>query len=367
MSRAANPAVVGGFVIGAITLIVASVLVFGSGRLFQDRLAAVAYFAGNVRGLQEGSLVEFRGVRVGTVRAIRLVYDAAAKEMRIPVLLELEPARLAIVGDSGEPGSGRGDDEDRLFLDALVAQGLRARLELKSFVTGQLALSLDMYPDTPVQRVGADGSLYELPTLPSTLDRVSQLLEDLPLAEVAAKIISALDHTERLLSAPELGETIRHVRDTAASSAALMGGLEAHVVPLARSAQLAAEDAHRVLLGVESRVDETLLAYRDLAQHSDSSVARMAGQMEATLADVAKLSRTTDERLAALVATATGALQRAGVALDGVAGLTAEDSRTRQNLDRTLEELAGAARALRIMAEYIERNPDALLRGKGTR
>lgn len=365
MSRAANPAVVGGFVIGAIILIVASVLVFGSGRLFQDRLAAVAYFSGNVRGLQEGSSVEFRGVRVGTVRAIQLVYDAAAQEMRIPVLLELDTSRLAIVGVGSADLSTGSDDEDHRFLDALVEQGLRARLDLKSFVTGQLAVSLDMHPGTPVQRVGVDGSLYELPTVSSTLDRVSQLLEELPLAEVAVKLISALDHTERLLAAPELGETIRHVRDTAASSAALVRGLEAHVVPLARSAQLAAEDARRVLLAVESRLDETLLAYRDLAQHSDASVAQMAGQVEATLAEVAKLSRATDERLAALSTTATAALERAGVALDGVAGLTAEDSRTRYNLDRTLEELAGAARALRIMAEYIEQNPDALIRGKG--
>lgn len=362
MSRAANPAVVGGFVIGAIALVVASILVFGGGRLFQDRLAAIAYFSGNVRGLQEGSSVEFRGVRVGTVRAIQLVYDSGAKEMRIPVLLELEPGRLAVVDDSGALGGGAADEVR--FLDALVAQGLRARLDLKSFVTGQLAVSLDMYPDTPVRRVGVDRSLYELPTVPSTLDRVSELLEELPLAEVALKLISALDHAERLLGAPELGETIRHVRDTAASSAALVRGLEEHVVPLARSAQLAAEDARRALSGVESRLDETLLAYRDLAQHSDAGVARMAAQMEATLADVAKLSRATDERLAALSNTAAGALQRAGVALDGVAGLTAEDSRTRYNLDRTLEELAGAARALRIMAEYIERNPDALIRGK---
>lgn len=362
MSRAASPAVVGGFVIGAIILIVASILVFGSGRLFQDRMAAIAYFSGNVRGLQEGSSVEFRGVRVGTVRAIQLVYDAGAKEMRIPVLLELEPGRLSVVDVSGAMGGG--DEDEVRFLDALVAQGLRARLDLKSFVTGQLAVSLDMYPDTPVRRVGVDGELYELPTVPSTLDRVSQLLEELPLAEVAMKLISALDHVERLLAAPELEETIRHVRDTAVSSAALVSGLEEHVVPLARSAQLAAEDARRVLSGVESRLDETLLAYRDLAQHSDAGVARMVGQMEATLADVANLSRSTDERLAALSSTATAALKRAGVAMDGVAGLTAEDSRTRYNLDRTLEEMAGAARALRIMAEYIERNPDALLRGK---
>ena len=42
----------------------------------------------------------------------------------------------------------------------------------------------------------------------------------------------------------------------------------------------------------------------------------------------------------------------------------AEDSRTRYNLDVALEELAAAARSLRLMADYLEQNPDALLKGK---
>ena len=53
------------------------------------------------------------------------------------------------------------------------------------------------------------------------------------------------------------------------------------------------------------------------------------------------------------------------VALVNARELLAEDSRTRYNLDVTLEELAAAARSLRIMADYIERNPDALIKGKG--
>ena len=44
--------------------------------------------------------------------------------------------------------------------------------------------------------------------------------------------------------------------------------------------------------------------------------------------------------------------------------LVSEDSNTRYNLDTTLEELAAAARSVRLMADYLEQNPDALLKGK---
>jgi paraquat-inducible protein B len=41
-----------------------------------------------------------------------------------------------------------------------------------------------------------------------------------------------------------------------------------------------------------------------------------------------------------------------------------QDSPLMNNLVRTLDELAAAARSIRIMAEYLERHPEALLRGK---
>ena len=78
MSARANPAVVGGFVVGALVLLVAAVLLFGSGAVLRERVPVVAFFSGNVRGLQEGSPVEFRGVRVGTVTELRLTLDVDA-------------------------------------------------------------------------------------------------------------------------------------------------------------------------------------------------------------------------------------------------------------------------------------------------
>jgi hypothetical protein len=70
MSQRANPTVVGAFVVSALALLVFGILVFGSGAILRERTPIVAFFSGNVRGLQKGSAVEFRGVRVGTVSRV---------------------------------------------------------------------------------------------------------------------------------------------------------------------------------------------------------------------------------------------------------------------------------------------------------
>ena len=64
MSKKANPALVGGFVLGALALAVVAVMIFGSGRLFHQTERYVLYFQGSMTGLNVGSPVVFRGVEV---------------------------------------------------------------------------------------------------------------------------------------------------------------------------------------------------------------------------------------------------------------------------------------------------------------
>src|SRR5690606_41996368 len=59
--KRANPAVVGGFVVGAIVLVVIGLLVFGGIGWFAQTNTYIAYFPGSVKGLQVGAPVDFRG------------------------------------------------------------------------------------------------------------------------------------------------------------------------------------------------------------------------------------------------------------------------------------------------------------------
>ena len=70
MSKRANPKIIGGFVIGAIVLIIAGVIVFSSGQLFIKKPKVIMYFKGSVKGLNVGAPVDFKGVQVGKVTEI---------------------------------------------------------------------------------------------------------------------------------------------------------------------------------------------------------------------------------------------------------------------------------------------------------
>ena len=99
MSQQANPRVIGGFVLGALILVVAAILFFSSGRYFQRTTLLVTYFPGTVQGLSIGARVEFQGVQVGEVTGIELNYWRDEKRFAIPVYFEIWPERLHLFGD----------------------------------------------------------------------------------------------------------------------------------------------------------------------------------------------------------------------------------------------------------------------------
>ena len=70
MSKQASKALIGGFVLGAVILVAAATVIFGSGRFFSEKQVFVLYFDGAVNGLNVGAPVKFRGVTIGQVRKI---------------------------------------------------------------------------------------------------------------------------------------------------------------------------------------------------------------------------------------------------------------------------------------------------------
>ncbi len=105
MGRKANPAVIGAFVVGAVVLAVAGILIFGSGRMFKHTSKYVCFFPGAVDGLAVGALVKLKGVEIGSVTDIRLrlpeqgpLPPGAVAEFRIPVTIEIDDERVVAFG-----------------------------------------------------------------------------------------------------------------------------------------------------------------------------------------------------------------------------------------------------------------------------
>src|SRR5512136_1190581 len=138
MSKQANKTVIGIFVVGAIALVVIAIVVLGSGKFFRKTFKAVCFFEGSVGGLNIGAPVVFRGVKIGSVTNVVLRLETTKLIFVIPVYIELEPDKIGVIG---APPKQVGQN-----LKAFIDRGLRATLEMQSFVTGQMQVGLDFYP-----------------------------------------------------------------------------------------------------------------------------------------------------------------------------------------------------------------------------
>src|SRR5208282_1219362 len=130
MSKQASKSLIGAFVLGALVLVVAGIVVFGSDKFFRKVNKNVMFFEGSVKGLQIGAPVMFRGVQIGHVTNIVLEVNAKDLTAFIPVYTEIYPQKIVPIGSNVS--------YDQRYLQALIDKGLRAQLQLQSFVTGQL-------------------------------------------------------------------------------------------------------------------------------------------------------------------------------------------------------------------------------------
>ncbi len=201
MSKQASRSLIGAFVVGAIALAVAGLVVFGSGKFFANTVKIVLFFEDSVKGLDVGAPVEFRGVRIGRVTDIILRFDAVDLSAVIPVIIEIDRNKITIV--RGEWGRGP------TYLKRLVKKGLKAQLVQQSFVTGKLLVNLDAFPDKPARLLGLDLGYPEIPTVPSRFAELSRELQNINVEQLTQDLHRATESIERLTSSPELKEAIR--------------------------------------------------------------------------------------------------------------------------------------------------------------
>jgi paraquat-inducible protein B len=225
-------------------------------------------FKDSVRGLAAGAPVEFRGIPIGEVTAVRAQIDLKTFQFSVPVTIQLDPTRLGVkLVDT----SARVDLETvrKKLIDAMVAHGVRAQLRTGNLLTGAVYVSLDFFPSAPQAMVDWSQTPPQLPTTPGQFEATEATVED---------IIKKLDKVKF----QEIGDDLR----TAIN-----------------------------------QLDKTLVA-------------------------------------------AQGTLSSAQGTLDNTRDLTGPNSTQMQQLGSTLQEVSRAARSLRILADYLERHPEALIRGK---
>ena len=159
MSRGASPHLIGLFVLGGILLAIASAVILGGSELFHRGASYTIYFDESLKGLRRGSPLTFRGVDIGQVTDIRAIYDHQSRSVRVPVTVEVRPGSVAL--DEASIGNGAA-------MAGLIEQGLRARLDVQSLLTGQLLIALDFFP-APGGTTAQPPEPAVIPSVPSTL------------------------------------------------------------------------------------------------------------------------------------------------------------------------------------------------------
>jgi paraquat-inducible protein B len=347
MAKEANKTLIGAFVLGAVALIVVGILIFGGGRFFKRSADLVAYFDGSVKGLGVGSKVQLKGVTVGQVKDVRLLFNQENLSFINRVIIETAPGKVSGFSDIGDELTLREDDSEEI-IDGLINRGLRAKLDIESFITGKSLVVLDFLPETRIKLRGIEPEYIEIPTLPTDLEQITKTLSELPLEDLVFQTRNAVAGINDLVRSSELKEAIQALNQTLKNAEKLVENIETQVDPIASS------------------LEETLKDYGKLARNVDVHVGPMAASITETARDAQILVKNADSRLDDVLVSAQAALEQIKKALVPVKDFASENSSFRYNLSQTLQELTEAARAVGELADYLERHPEALLRGKST-
>ena len=360
MGSNVNPTVIGMFVIGAIVLAVAGVLLFGGGKFFQEKTPYVIFFDSSVQGLNVGAPVVFRGVQVGQVVKVEAIFDPKKNNIDVKVMVEIVRDVIRI------PEGFKKLESPQQGLEILVEHGLRASLQTQSFVTGLLLVNLDFHPNTPIKRHG-DPTYPEIPTVPTEmqqlLDNVRQTLAELgklPLEALLSEALGMLKRINTLLDVPELRHTLVSLQDLVLDARQLLHHTDAQVAPLGTKLLGAAEGARVAMEALRLALGDV----QKLARNVDGQIAPLSTSAKDTLAAARSTFGQAQKSLVILTEAATPALKQAEKTMAGATTLTNPDSVLFNDLSHTLKALEEAAKSIRILADSLQRNPESLLRGK---
>lgn len=321
MSNKSQSTAIGGFVLGAIVLLVGAIMFFAKARFTEPVNQFVMFFDGSLAGLDEGAPVVFKGVKVGAVKKIEVVSDRETLDIYTPVYVNIYP-------DSFKELNGAEKEQLKDITDRIVEKGLKGMLETQSLVTGKMRIALEFRPDVPIKKRGIIKDIPEFPTAPSPFSVFAEEVAKLPLADIADNMNNLLENTNDLITSTNLQDSLKNF-------------------------------------------DATLKHYKDVAETFNNEIKPVAVEFKQTMDEYQILAKSLNEKVPGMV----GSIEDSFKGLEGVLADTqklvksieqsyGDDSELQYQLGQTLEELSKAAHSIRVLTDYLERHPEALIYGK---
>ena len=270
---------------------------------YKQRIKTVMYFQTSTSGLTDGSPVQIYGQQIGNVTDVKLELDPVHATARVRVDAEIQPERLQAVG--GNPSETPEDVSRRL-----VAHGMRAELVTTSYITGALAVSLDFPSSPPPGSVSMEGDAIVLPTLGggfsgiiTTASEILQKVGAIPFAQIGTNASTLLATLNATVGGPEVKQAISAATGALTDVQGLVKRTDAGLTPLMRR-----------LPEISNNLDQTL-----------SRASQLVGSVDTGYGGNSQFSR---------------------------------------DLDRLMSQFNDAARSIRLLADFLDRHPEALVRGR---
>lgn len=326
-----NPTVVGAFVIGGFALLVIALLSFGGVSFFSKPQQFVVYFDESIHGLDKGSPVKLRGVRIGRVSSLNIRYDEKSNKSVVAVVCEFSKD---IVTDAN---GGTYAVSDRQQLQTLVDRGLRAQLGVLGLATGLLFVELDFFDpkDYPADNKVNDPRYVAVPSVPSAITEIQNSVTDI-LANVkrvdfpglSRELVALLAEVRKRIDGVDFKALVEQWRKTGAA----IDTLATTTTP---------------------QMKETLGGLNATIADLRAAIAKIDGQVN-----------TNGEQLTVTLKQAKETLESFNAAANGARKFIAAQSGLGEEATRALSQLGEAAGAVQRLADFLERNPQALISGK---
>ncbi|OZG75114.1 hypothetical protein BTA51_01615 [Hahella sp. CCB-MM4] len=336
MSAPVSARLIGLFAIGAIVTLIIGVLVFGSGSFIKNEYPVQMVFTADVRGLNVGAPITYRGVKVGEVTSIDFHMSSPETNIIIVVSGKIIPQQSDAL---------RNEDEVGEFLNKQIAKGLKAQLVAQSILTGLLEVQLDYFPDLEGYTIKAIGSHHSIPTVQTdyeiitdTVKSVATQVSNMPLQKMTEDLSELVVELRTLIAQPEVRKSMKDFAETMA-----------HLNRITRELDNGKEQLLAELV-------ETM----DSMQAMSKKVSAVAQSGEEAILSGDRLLRSGVKTLERFDQTLT----QVDSTLKTYQKLVEPGSEVSVTLIQALQSLDRASEQVRQLAETLERNPESVLTGK---
>ncbi|MBT3812893.1 MAG: MCE family protein [Gammaproteobacteria bacterium] len=329
MSKQANPTIIGVFVLGALLIALLGITVFTSGQWFTVKSRYVIYFNESVNGLSVGALVKMQGVPIGKVTDIKVELDPGTKQILTPVFIEIDHEKCKQLLQLKDP------DSEKMAMEQLIKDGLRMQLQYTSIVTGQLYIESLLRPKSKVRLTRLNKDFVELPAITSSSQEVQKNIADvirefknINFSELFSELLITIKNIKQIAGSAETKHTLHALSVSVTELEGILTTFNKHSVAIAVNAE------------------KTL-------QHSSSAMQKLDTATDPLL-----------EEIQQTIANTNLTLTQFQVSAANISDVFKKDAQLQRNLNSTLVELRRSAKSLRLLADYLERHPEAIIQGK---